>query len=264
MTSEVQTLIDQGAIFYISTSGGKDSQAMFIRLSAVIPRDQIVVVHADLGDVEHTGVQDHIAATVGDHGFHVVRAKKDFFDMVERRFETRPDVPSFPAPKYRQCTSDLKRDPIHTFIRRDLKAKGKSLAVNCVGIRAQESAARSKKDPFKLNVRLSKAGRKVYEWYPIFDMTLDEVWATIRDAGQSPHPAYAEGNERLSCVVCIMGSCNDVANARRMRPELFKRYTDLEARTGSTMFQGETLNERADRGVNLTERSQEVPCFISE
>lgn len=241
---EIYDLIQRGAIFYVSHSAGKDSQAMYSELMAHIPHDQIVVVHADLGDVEHHGVQDHIKATI-EHELNVVAAKKTFFEMVERRFLTRPDAPSWPSSATRQCTSDLKRDPIHTFIRRDLKARGKLLAVNCTGIRAEESTSRSKKTPFELNKRLSKAGREVYEWMPIFNYSTTEVFDVIYGAGQQPHPVYQGGNDRLSCVFCIMGSKGDIAHGARLRPELLNRVAELEERTGYTMFKGQTIHERA-------------------
>lgn len=57
----------------------------------------------------------------------------------------------------------------------------------------------------------------------------------IRAAGQSPHPAYAAGNERLSCVFCIMGSENDIKNGAKHHPELAARYIEIEDRTGYTM-----------------------------
>ena len=48
---DFQTIRDEGGFFYISHSGGKDSQAMYAMLIDPIPADQIVVVHADLGEV---------------------------------------------------------------------------------------------------------------------------------------------------------------------------------------------------------------------
>lgn len=59
----------------------------------------------------------------------------------------------------------------------------------------------------------------------------------IADAGQKPHPAYALGNQRLSCMFCIMGSRNDLRNAAKQNPELFARYVEVEKRTGYTMHQ---------------------------
>lgn len=255
--NEIPELVRRGAIFYVSHSAGKDSQAMFILLRGLIPADQMVIVHADLGVVEHHGVIEHINATIGGRELNVVRAGKTLFDMVVHRSKTRPDVPSWPASATRQCTSDLKRDPIHTFIRRDLKARGKLLAVNCTGIRAGESTARSKKVPFTVNKRLSKAGREVYEWMPLFELNCrtdekfdaatmdDDIFEIIADAGEQAHPIYAEGNDRLSCVFCIMGSRNDIANGARLRPDLLNKIAELEKLTGYTMFKGETIHQRA-------------------
>ena len=240
--ASIQLLIDQGATFFCSHSGGKDSQAMYAYLMDLVPADQIVVVHADLGEVEWSGVQDHINATIS-HPLNVVEANKSLLDMVEHRFATRPEVPSWPSSAHRQCTSDLKRNPIYKFIRNYMKDRGQTFGVNCTGIRAEESNARAKKESFKLNNTLSKAGREVYEWMPLFDLTTTEIFAMIEDAGQKPFWAYSE-NERLSCVFCIMGSVNDLRHGAQQRPELFRKYTELEQRTGWTMFAKESLADR--------------------
>jgi 3'-phosphoadenosine 5'-phosphosulfate sulfotransferase (PAPS reductase)/FAD synthetase len=259
--AQIHELIERGAIFYISHSGGKDSQAMFILVTALVPADQIVVVHSDLGAVEHHGGQDHIRATIGDFELHVVCAGKDFFDMVERRHETRPDVCPFPSSATRQCTSDLKRDPIYKFIRHDMKARDSLLAVNVMGLRAGESPARAKKNPLAHNARLSKAGREIYDWLPIHDLNCvldlrfdpetmeDDIFNVISAADQKAFWMYATGNQRMSCVFCIMASANDIQNGARHRPELFERLVNLEKSTGWTMFNGETLEERAGMTV---------------
>ena len=232
----IQELIDAGALFVANHSGGKDSQAMLIKLLKVVPRDQIMVVHATLGEIEWCGALELARDQARNAGlpFIVARADKSFLDMAERRFTTRPDVPSFPSAQHRQCTSDLKRGPIEREIRRYAKARGLSLIVNCTGIRAAESPARAKIEPFKFHAGNSKAGREWYDWAPIFDLQTLDVWCVIRGADQQPHEAYA-GNERLSCVFCIMGSANDIAHGAKARPELFARYVELEQRTGYTM-----------------------------
>ena len=68
--SELRTLIRQGAVLYVSHSGGRDSQAMYARIRRRLPHDRIVVVHADLGEIEWEGVQDHIRANIA-HELHV-------------------------------------------------------------------------------------------------------------------------------------------------------------------------------------------------
>lgn len=248
--SQISTLIEAGAIFYCSHSGGKDSQAMYAMLCDLVPAEQIVVVHADLGEIEWSGVQEHINNNVA-HQVNVVRAiwkdgsEKTLLGMVERRFENRPDAPSWPSSAQRFCTSDLKRDPIHKFIRNDMKARGVSIGINCTGLRAEESSARAKKTDFEINKRLSNNTRTVYEWLPIHAWSTAEVFDRIAAAGQRPFWAYELGNERLSCVFCIMGSRNDIANGAAQRPELLAKYAELEARTGYTMFPNETIAERA-------------------
>lgn len=240
--SNIDSLVSRGATFFCSHSGGKDSQAMYLFLREVVPHDQIVVVHADLGEVEWTGVRSHITQTI-DHALSTVRAGKTLLEMVERRYESRPEVPSWPSSSTRQCTSDLKRGPIEKFIRQYMRNTGETLAVNCMGIRAEESTARSKKTPFRPNNRLSKAGREVYDWLPVFGLTTHEVFQSIADAGQAPFWAYKH-NERLSCVFCIMGSRNDLRHGLLERPDLHRKYVELERKTGWSMFNGESLDER--------------------
>jgi DNA sulfur modification protein DndC len=246
----LQELIDQGAIFYCSHSGGKDSQAMYSYLRSLVPDELLVVVHADLGEVEWSGVQDHILANI-EHPLNVVHAnwkdgsEKSLLGMVEKRMVDRPGAPSWPSSAARFCTSDLKRDPIAKFIRRDLKDRGKSLGVNCMGLRAEESVARAKRPEWSLNKRLSNQSREVFDWNPILEWSVEEVFKYIEDAGQEPFWAYQDGNERLSCVFCIMGSRSDLAHGAKVRPELFKKYSDLEKRCGYSMFKGESLAERA-------------------
>lgn len=174
-------LAQQGAVFAISHSGGKDSQAMYLYLTQdlQIPHEKIIVVHADLGAVDWEGSIEHINATI-EHNLHVVRnPNKEFMSMVEKRGK-------FPSSQHRQCTSDLKRDPISTFIRRRSNETGCKLIIDCQGIRAEESPARARKDPFKLNKRECKAGREWWVWYPIFDKSTEWVFNRIEEAGQKP------------------------------------------------------------------------------
>jgi len=234
MTHSIDQLIKQGAIFYVSHSGGKDSQAMYDVVRKLVPSEQIVVVHANLPGVEWSGVVEHIEANI-DHELNVVVAGKTFLEMVEKRG-------MWPSPAYRQCTSDLKTGPIMKFIRNDLKARGIELAVNCMGLRAEESSARAKKECFKINKKntvSTRVNRTVYDWLPIFDMLEGEVFDTIYNCDQRPFWAYGERgelNSRLSCVFCIMGSQNDLRHGAEQNPEMFKQIVEMENKIGHTMF----------------------------
>ncbi len=255
---------NKGGLFFISHSGGKDSQAMYAHLivDLKIPREQVVVVHAHLGAIEWSGVREHIEANINEH-LHVVQAvdkngdDKDFISMVKTRG-------MWPAPAYRQCTSDLKRGPIYKFIRATMKARGVSLAVNCTGMRAEESASRAKRPDWAINSQLSKAGREVYEWLPIQDWSTKRVFDRIREAGQYPFPAYGENgelNERLSCVFCIMGSVNDHRNGAANRPELYEQLVNMEKEMGHTMFHTKSLEER--NGLTVAQAYNLIPTVAT-
>lgn len=237
MIDDIRQLVAAGALFVANHSGGKDSQAQLIRLLERIPAAQLIVVHASLGPMEWPGAMELARDQAADAGLHfiVAKATKTLLEMVERRFEGRPDVPSWPSASTRQCTSDLKRGPIQREVRRYAKANGFKVIVNCLGLRAQESPGRAKRLPFRRNDRDSNSVLTWYEWLPVHDLSSDDVFGIIKSAGQRPHYAYALGNERLSCVFCIMASKGDLRNGRRHHPELLARYDALEKRTGYTM-----------------------------
>jgi 3'-phosphoadenosine 5'-phosphosulfate sulfotransferase (PAPS reductase)/FAD synthetase len=222
---EILDLVRRGAMFFVNHSGGKDSQAMFAYIKRHVPASQITVIHAELPGVDWPGILEHIEATIDGAPLLVCRAIKTFEQMVERRG-------LWPSPSLRQCTSDLKRGPLEKVIR----GTGAKLIVNCVGIRAEESASRSKADPFKFSDRNSKAGREWHDWLPIFDWTIGEVFAAIAGAGQKPHPAYAAGMSRLSCCFCIMSSLADLKTAAALAPETYARMVALEKKIDQTML----------------------------
>lgn len=259
----VKDLAARGGLFVVNHSGGKDSQAMLHVVRQHVPDDQIVVIHADLGDVEWDGVKEHINDTIGSLPLIVCKNEnKTLLEMVENRG-------MFPSPQQRQCTSDLKRGPIEREIRRYLKANPRfdGLVVSCMGLRAEESPARSKQIAFRHHARNSVAGREWYDWLPIHDMKIGQVWQTIADAGQVPHPVYAKGMSRLSCRFCIMSSEQDLKTAAALSPELYRTYVLLERKIGRSMMmpkKGVALNLDQIVGIPVadeTEVENEAPAF---
>ena len=238
--NEIRNLVARGALIIVNHSGGKDSQAMLVYLNSIgIPQNQLLVIHADLGDVEWQGTQTHIRDTIGNLPMVIARASKTFFDMVEHR-------QMFPSAGQRQCTSDLKRGPIEREIRRYLKnhPEFKGLVVNCMGMRAQESPSRAKKEICRKNEGNSVAGRTWYDWLPIHNWTTEEVFAAIEKAGQKPHWAYSKGMTRLSCMFCILASKADLTRSAQLNPSAYKRYVQTEKRIGHTLsMSGKPLEE---------------------
>lgn len=238
-TSVALSWVAKDALVVANHSGGKDSQAMLIKLLEWVPREQLLVVHASLGDVEWPGALEHAQKQAEAAGlpFVVAKAGKSLLGMVEGRFEARPEVPSWPSASHRQCTSDLKRGPIEREVRRYAREHGFQVVINCMGIRAEESPRRAKAIAWRRNEGQSVASREWFDWLPIHDLLKTDVLRIIREAGQELHPAYASGNERLSCVFCILASANDLRNGAIRNPELYQRYVELERKTGYTMHQ---------------------------
>ncbi|MDE0030161.1 MAG: phosphoadenosine phosphosulfate reductase family protein, partial [Deltaproteobacteria bacterium] len=214
-------------------SGGKDSQTMTILLARAVPHDQLVVVHAPLGQVEWPGTVEHIESTM-PAGVPLILARvasgKSLLEMIEERGR-------FPGPRTRFCTRSAKISPIERELRHYLKAHPRfgGRIVSAVGIRRDESNARSKRIPWARSDRNSRAGREWFDWLPIFDLTTDDVFRIIRDAGQSPHWVYAEGMSRCSCSLCLFSSKSDICRAAELRPDLYQRYAALEERIGHTL-----------------------------
>jgi 3'-phosphoadenosine 5'-phosphosulfate sulfotransferase (PAPS reductase)/FAD synthetase len=231
--SEIPGLIERGALFVINHSGGKDSQAMYLYLvnELRIPSEQVLVIHADLPGVDWEGTEQHIRTTIASyHNLEVVRAGKTFMEMVENR-------QMWPSPKYRQCTSDLKRGPIEKAIRHHIKNNNlDGLVVNCMGLRAEESCMRAKATTFKFNKKNSKAGREWYDWLPIHHWDIDRVFQTIANWNQEPHWAYAKGMSRLSCRFCIMSSDKDLKTAAKLAPEAYQEICNMERKIDQTFM----------------------------
>ena len=213
---ECRELVQRGALVAVNHSGGKDSQCMTILLSRLVPREQLLVVHAPLGEVEWPDTLALIEATIPD-GVPLILAPvtsgKSLLQSIEERGQ-------FPSASVRWCTSSTKRGPIERELRHYLRSHPRFAGrlVNAMGLRADESAARARKTPWKRSDRNSRAGRSWFDWLPIFDLSTDDVFRIIRDAGQSPHWAYAAGMSRLSCSFCILASRVRPAPGRRAPP----------------------------------------------
>lgn len=233
--------IEAGALVVANHSGGKDSQATLIALSAVVPREQLLVIHAHLPEVEWAGTWDMVKDGADRRLLPAisVEANKTLLEMVERRG-------MWPSASTRQCTSDLKRGPISKAIRHFLKDNPSfnGRVISAMGLRAEESSARRKQPAWVYEARESKAGRTWHRWLPIHDWDVDRVFQAISAAGEEPHPVYRAGMTRLSCCFCILASRADLTRAAELNPVLYRRYVELEKRLGHTVsMSGRSLEE---------------------
>jgi 3'-phosphoadenosine 5'-phosphosulfate sulfotransferase (PAPS reductase)/FAD synthetase len=221
----------------INTSGGKDSQVLLDEVVRVakeqgFPLDRIVAVHADLGRVEWKGTKELAEEQVKAYGlrFEVVkRTQNDLLDHVLARGK-------WPSNKARYCTSEHKRGPVGTLFTRlvrEAKVKGRRVRIlNVMGMRAQESSARAKLLPFRLDKRNTNGKRVVHVWLPIHGWTVDQVWERIKATGILHHYAYDLGMPRLSCAFCIFAPKSALLLAGKHNPELLNEYVAVEEKIG--------------------------------
>lgn len=257
----------------LSSSAGKDSQAM-IDYVVELADDQgvserVVVVHADLGEVEWDGTGElarEQAAAYGLRFEHTTRiggtSKVDgkvyrrgeqygsLLDYAERRG-------AWPSNQQRWCTSDFKRGPImrvFTSLAQEWRARtGEQRPcriLDCQGLRAEESPARAKKPRFAERKRSTT--QHVDTWLPLLDWCERDVWARIQRSGVRYHYAYDLGMPRLSCALCIFAPRAALVLAGRHNRELLERYVEVERRTGHTFrvdLSLEEVAEEVDRGA---------------
>src|SRR5438045_8165707 len=103
----------------LSSSAGKDSQAMLDFVVercdvAAVPRERLVVVHADLGRVEWPGTRELAEEQARHYGLAFTAVSRPQGDLLNRILQRG----MFPSPTVRWCTSDHKRGPVRTKIGR--------------------------------------------------------------------------------------------------------------------------------------------------
>jgi 3'-phosphoadenosine 5'-phosphosulfate sulfotransferase (PAPS reductase)/FAD synthetase len=273
-TPELMMQIELGAAIAISISGGKDSQAL---LSSVLSwyrannlTNQIFAIHADLGRAEWAQTEQFVQDLCESHQIQLVvvsamhNGKKiDLLDKIELRQEQlkksgRLDVPIYPSMMQRYCTSDLKTDPINAYFKQQEFPK----IISVEGIRWDESKARSQKLVFQRRDGMKRGLVRGFTWNAIAHFKEADV---LKACGMSEaefklgqwqykatetipsnwkiHPAYAMGNTRLSCAICVLASKNDFLNGIKHNPQLADWISQKEDETGFTYQQGISIKQ---------------------
>jgi DNA sulfur modification protein DndC len=250
--------------FVVNQSGGKDSTRMFGFVRKMFPDSPMYPVMADTGfDHERPiSAAEFARQRCAEFGLElsVVRnPKRTYLEMVEQRG-------MFPSAKFRQCTSDLKRGPIEKFIR----SLPQKVIVNCIGVRAEESHARSKLQPLTPNVSLTTRNRTVHNWFPILDRSLADVLAWHWVNAIRLHPVYIpeyhkDGTtggylRRFSCRVCIFSTDADLRAIYIHDRPAFDRIAGLEEKMTFTMRPGGSLVQIVE-GRTTANTLQEAFCF---
>ncbi|RVD44907.1 hypothetical protein EN742_00750 [Mesorhizobium sp. M4A.F.Ca.ET.020.02.1.1] len=250
-TPKIDEMLSAGAPVAIGVSGGKDSQAAALatiaHLDAIGHTGPRVLIHSGLGAVEWNDslpVCEALAAHLKIELIVTGRKAGGLMERWESRWQSSATryqelstvtlVPCWSTPSMRFCTSELKTDVITAHLKRQFPGQ---TIINVTGIRREESAQRAKATIANLNVR---SGARIWDWRPIVDWRVDDVFAAIDASGLDPHPAYRDfGMSRVSCRFCIMSNIADMtaAAAQPESHDLYRRMVALEA-ASSFAFQG--------------------------
>jgi 3'-phosphoadenosine 5'-phosphosulfate sulfotransferase (PAPS reductase)/FAD synthetase len=167
----VSDTLRAGADCAISISGGKDSQALLL---SIVPwfraegfKGRLFAIFADLGRAEWWQTPSFIQQICRGQSIELVVVRRNQGDLLQR-FEERmhtigTESPFWPSAAARYCSSDNKRSPINSYLRRS------HLVFSLEGIRAAESDARAEKTP--LTTRTSITGKRYH------NLSLDAAWS---------------------------------------------------------------------------------------
>ncbi len=291
LTSDVKAMLARNCVVAVGVSGGKDSDACAIavdrHLKAIGHTGPRVLIHADLGRVEWRDSLPNCERLAAHLGWELMVVRRKAGDMLARwqgrwannvwryaNLECVKLILPWSTPSMRFCTSELKTDAISAELKRCFPARE---ILNVVGIRRQESSNRSRMPVAAVQAKLSRKGHTGMAWNAIIDWPVEDVLATIEEAGLPLHEAYVRyGASRVSCAFCIMSSLSDLHAAVSCKDnhDLYRTMVELEA--GSTFaFQGnrwlgdlapeilpESLRNRIEEAKRKAAQRQEIEAEI--
>lgn len=186
-----------------SVSGGKDSAAMSLHLTELgIDHERVFMDTGWESDLTYEYLRGPLTAKLGP--ITEIRADIDFLGLVRKKG-------LFPSRVMRFCTTELKVFPIRKYIAERVE-QGIEI-VNVVGIRRDESKARSKMAEWEWD-----DGFDCEIWRPLVKWTKDDV-IKIHERHNLPlNPLYALGAGRVGCWPCIHSGKKEIAVVAKHDP----------------------------------------------
>ncbi len=257
-TPLIDELIAAHAPVAIGVSGGKDSDVAAFETLAALERaghkGPRVLIHSDLGRIEHTDSRPACERLATRLGIELVVVKRKAGDLMDRwlvrwqhnleryrQLQCVKMILPWSTPAMRFCTSELKT----AVICRDLVERFQGCTIlSVVGLRRQESATRAPQ------VKLQNAtfGTTGYSWHPILAWSREDVLAYHRFHGFPLHEAYTTyGLSRVSCAFCMLAGRDDLAaSATDPRShDIYREMVELEIVSTFSFQSGRWLGDVA-------------------
>lgn len=272
----------------ISVSGGKDSTALLL-LALELHAENMQAVFADTGN-EHPQTYEYLDYLEQALGVSIRRVKADFTGRIagKRAFVNQKWRAAgvsesiiadalevlqptgnpfldlcvwkgrFPSSQAAFCSEELKRLPITAQVQDPLLDTGADV-VSWQGVRADESSRRA-----LLTMREHKStnpsGAELWNYRPILQWDVEQVFAMHRKHGIRPNPLYAQGMGRVGCMPCINCRKDELLEIAQRFPDQIDKIRQWEAivskaskRASGTFF---TSDERGHGIDELVEWSQ--------
>lgn len=188
-------------IFHVAFSGGKDSAVLLDLVKKALPKDSFIVIFGDTG-MEFPDTYDAVEVTKRQCDADGIP-----FYIARSQFEPEESWKIFgpPSRTLRWCCSVHKSTP-QTLKMREITGKDNYTGLDFVGVRQQESLARSTYE----YENYGKKQKGQYSFNPILEWTSAEVWLYIYLNDVYINKAYTKGNSRAGCLLCPMsGGCSD-------------------------------------------------------
>ncbi|WNV10725.1 phosphoadenosine phosphosulfate reductase family protein [Tardiphaga sp. 709] len=249
----------------VSVSGGKDSTALLL-LAIERGAENLQAVFADTGH-EHPQTYEYIQY-LNDKVFPIRTIKADYTEAIEnrRRFMERviagehkeragsrhtwtPEVATqaleylkptgnpfldmclvhgrFPSTRVRFCSEELKRNPLLEQVHMPLMEAG-HVVISWQGVRADESRSRAAL-PERDLVGGGADGGELWNYRPILQWNVEQVFAMHDKHGVAPNPLYKQGMGRVGCMPCIHATKNELLEVANRFPEELERVARWES-----------------------------------
>lgn len=182
--------------FHVAFSGGKDSIVLLELVKKALPRSSFMVVFGDtkMEFPDTYALVDIVEAQCKSEGIAFYRAAAHF----EPEDSWRMFGP--PSRVLRWCCTVHKAAP-QTLKIREVLGKDNFVGMDFVGVRAQESAARSSYD----EENYGKKQKGQFSHNSILEWSSAEIWMYIFAHRLPINETYKKGNSRAGCLFCPMG-----------------------------------------------------------